>query len=129
MYFDINKKSVMQWHTHRWIVITARNRGCGKVMFSQARVKNSVQREGGWLPSMHHWSHEQAVCIQLGSASREICPTLPDADPPRYYRIQSTNEQYASYWNAFLLRLVVAKEIHVNIFRDLLFWFGDISFV
>ena len=63
---------------------------------------------------MHHWSHEQAVCIQLGSASRKVYPTLLDADLSRYYRIQSTSEQYVSYWNAFLLRLVVAKAIHVT---------------
>ena len=34
----------------------------GKVMFSQV----FVCPQGGWLPSIHHWSHDKGVCIQVG---------------------------------------------------------------
>ena len=74
----------------------------GKVIFSQASVILSMLEEG-WLPSMHHRSHNQGVlhpvvvCIWRGWA---------DLPPPTrymgYYRIRSTNGRYASYWNAFL---------------------------
>ena len=36
-------------------------------MFSQACVISSVQGEvESWLPSMHHRSHDQGVCIRGG---------------------------------------------------------------
>ena len=51
-------------------MFTVRKRSCGKVMFSQARVKNSVYGGGGVYPSMH-WG---------------MCQTPPRADtpPPRH---------------------------------------------
>ena len=38
------------WGDVRQPIITVRKRSCGKVMFSQACVKNSVHREGGSVP-------------------------------------------------------------------------------
>ena len=55
-------------------------RSCGKVMFSQACVKNSVHRGEGVCPS---------ACWD----------TLPGQTPPGGH----CSERYASYWNAFLL--------------------------
>ena len=54
-------------------IITARNSSCGKVMFSQARVKNSVH--GGCTPPGRH-------------------------PPPRDGHCSG---RYTSYWNAFLV--------------------------
>ena len=68
--------------------------------------------EGGWLPSMHHRSHDQGsvfrggVCLQ-GSSYRGQGLDRP---PPRlmghmvYYGIRSTRGRYASYWNAFFFK-------------------------
>ena len=44
----------------------------GKVMFSQACVITSVHGGGSWLSSIHHRSHDWGVCIQVGSASRQV---------------------------------------------------------
>ena len=71
----------------------------------------------GWLPSIHHWSHDWGVCIQGegfyagGSASSGWA----DLSPSRYmgyYCIQSTSRRYTSYWNAFLLPLASANQLH-----------------
>ena len=73
-----------------YLFISARNSSCGKVMFSQACVNNSVH--GG-------------VCHRNAGIH-----TPPDRHPPRqthphpqHYGIRSTSGRYASYWNAFLL--------------------------
>ena len=67
---------------------------------------------GVWLPSMHHKSHEQWVCIQgeigsasrgKGSTSRGVCIQRGSASggwvdypPPRNWE----SGRYASHWNA-----------------------------
>ena len=33
-------------------------------MFLHLSVSHSVHQLGGGLPSIHHWSHDQGVCIQ-----------------------------------------------------------------
>ena len=62
-------------------------RSCGKVMFSQACVKDSVHR-GGVYPSMH-WA----------SPPGQTPPWADTAPPPDGH----CSRQYASYWNALLL--------------------------
>ena len=60
-------------------------RSCGKVMFSQACVKNSVHKGGGLCPSMHHRSHDQrgGLCLgRGGSLSRPVRETPLDRYPP-----------------------------------------------
>ena len=43
-------------------------RSCGKVMFSQACVKNSLHWAGSICASMHHRSHDQGISVQGGGA-------------------------------------------------------------
>ena len=50
---------------------------------------------GGWLPSMHHRSHDQGDLHPDAPPSPEIHGILRD---------RSTSERYASYWNAFLYK-------------------------
>ena len=57
------------------VLITPANEVWGKVMFLHLCViLFPVGR--GWLPSMHHGSHDQhpgGVCFQAGSGSRGVC--------------------------------------------------------
>ena len=65
------------------MLLLAANEVWGKVMFLHLCV--ILLRGGGWLPSMHHRSHEQwgmhpevvciqgAFCLQGGSASGGVC--------------------------------------------------------
>ena len=82
---------------------TARNSSCGKVLFSQACVKNSVHGEGG-MCGMH--------------TPRHACP--PQAWPPGntrgYYEMRSMSGRYESYWNAFLF--VFADSFMLQIVQD-----------
>ena len=53
------------------LLLPPANEVWGKIMFLLLSVI-LFTRVGGWLPSMHHRSHDQGVCIQAGgSASRE----------------------------------------------------------
>ena len=52
---------------------------------------------GGWLPSMHHRSHDWGVLHPGGSASGGGL-----GSPPKHYRIWSISGRYACYLNAFL---------------------------
>ena len=82
-------------------MFTARNSSCGKVMFSEAYVKNSFHGKGEEVSA-------QEGFLPGGSASRrEVCLRggllWGGRPPPDHYGIRSTSERYASYWNAFLL--------------------------
>ena len=85
-------------------------------------VCHPVHGEGGWIPSMHHRSHDHgAPPPRGGSASgrgRGVCihGGLPPggsssrgwADyplPPEQYGIRSTSGRCASFWNAFLFTI------------------------
>ena len=73
------------------MLITVRNSSCGKVMFSQACVKNSVHSGRGhiWQGGMHHRGHAwqgrmhgrehtwQGACMatEMASAADSIHPT------------------------------------------------------
>ena len=78
----------------RYAIITAHNSSCGKVMFSQACVKNSVHMAG----------HACHTCPQACTPPR-ACML-----PIRYYEMWSMSRRYASYWNAFLFdNLTITK--------------------
>ena len=76
---------------------------------------------GGWLPSMHHWSHDQGVCIRRicihpGQGLHEVCiqgvgvciqgvsasKERGVGKPPPILRDTVNERRYASYWNALL---------------------------
>ena len=85
-------------NTYELLVITVRNSSCGKAMFSQAYVKNSV-RGGGVHPSRQ---------TPLPAADTEQTPP-PGRHPsgqttPPPHQDGNCSRWYASYWNAFLLR-------------------------
>ena len=92
----------------RFTIITACNSSCGKVMFSQVCVKNSVHRWGrmylpsGCLPDgrMSAWGRgclPRVFCLGGGQTR------------PKYCGIRSTIGRYASYWNAFLFKIMSQK--------------------
>ena len=101
-------------------MITVRKRSCGKVMFSQACVKNSVHRGKVWqtppfgrhlpwqtpLPGRHTpWQTPIPGRHPLGRHPPGYTP--PWADPlalgkPPPHPDGHCSERYASYWNAFL---------------------------
>ena len=72
-------------------VVTIRNNSCGKVLFSQARAKNSVHRGRYTLPPGR--------------------PTPPGRHPPDGH----CGGRYASHWNAFLLFNVNIKLVSLGI--------------
>ena len=57
-------------------MITALKRSLeqGNIFSSVCHLLSTERRGGGrgWVPSMHHRSHDQGVCIQGGSASRGV---------------------------------------------------------
>ena len=85
-------------------------RNWGKVIFSEACVKNSVQRGGG---CDRGGVHGRGACVAGGcalqgghpwqGASMAVGACMAGGHCGRYYEIQSMSGQYASYWNAFLL--------------------------
>ena len=116
------------WHIHEFysnIGFLPPATVVAKVMFSQACVIPSVHwGGGGWLPSVHHWSHAEG-----GSASRvgglhpmgrgSVCRRghpgggmhpwgvcIGQTPPSGYCGIWSTSSRYASYWNTFLFRYI-----------------------
>ena len=66
-------------------IFTIRKRSCGKEMFSQACVKNSVHGVGG--------------CIPQADTPNPLADTSWQTTPPRDGHCGG---RYASYWNAFL---------------------------
>ena len=77
----------------RFLVYIYRPLRCGKVIFSQACVKNSVHRNGGVSASVHAGIHTPPTPRQ----------TPPEADtPPPPTAEGYCCGRYASYWNAFL---------------------------
>ena len=86
----------VQWSFLRILpkVIIVRNSSCGKVMFSQACVKNSVHRGGGVHPLGRH--------------------PLADTDTPPPSLDGHCSGRYASYLNAFLYYLKMSLSLCVN---------------
>ena len=108
-------------------IVTVRKRSCGKVMFSQACVKNSVHN-GGVYPSMHWGRHPLAdtphppagtppsrYTLLAGTPLGRYIPLagtplgqvhpLEQVHPPGRYALSNDSHcsgRYASYWNAFL---------------------------
>ena len=100
-------------------VVTIHKRSCGKVMFSQACVKNSVRRGRG---GVHPPLGSLPKCMLGYTPPRNQRKTPPGADTPREHthptgadtprrrhplrsacwEIRATSGWYASYWNAFL---------------------------
>ena len=83
-------------------LITVRIRSCGKVMFSQACVKNSVHKgggvqAGGCCPGPGLGRGVQAQAQAQGGCT----PACTEADTPPADGYCCG--RYASYWNAFLL--------------------------
>ena len=91
------------------LVLPPANEVRDKVMSSQACVIH-----GDWLPSMHHKSHDQEVYIQGIHIQVGVGQSHPLQGHIGYYWMWSTSEQYASYFNAFLLRLISSTyKIHL----------------
>ena len=95
------------------IVITVRNSRCGKVMFLQACVKNSVHRVGDVCVWVGAWCTPptETPLRQTPPPSYRQTPPLADTHPlqadtllqaPPYQRDSHCSGWYASYWNAFL---------------------------
>ena len=79
---------VMVSFTYTCPIFTVRNSSCGKLMLSQACVKNSVHKGGlhpprQTPPSRHPW-----------------IDTIPPGRHPSSHRNGHCSGQYASYWNA-----------------------------
>ena len=86
--------------------ITARKRSLGQGnVFTP--VYHSVHR-GGWLPSMHHRSHDRGEEGQppRGSPFRGVCIQGGWADSPHGI-LWDTSGRYASYWNALLFNFSI----------------------
>ena len=96
---------------------TARKSSYGKIMFSQACVKNSVHKEGHVrgthsLPARARksWAHTHApwTCVHAPwshmHAPRHAHTPWACMPPSGYYEMRSMSRRYASYWNAFLLK-------------------------
>ena len=113
-------------------------RSCGKVMFSEARVKNSVHSGGvGVYTSMHFGRHPPAQCMlgytrpgQTPHGQTSPWQTPPWADTPSLGRdpLADTSPgqtprplppsshcsgRYASYWNASLYFTITALSLVV----------------
>ena len=83
-------------------------RSCGKVIFSQACVKNSVNRGWGVSASVHGGIHPPPGQTPPGQTP----PSLgrpPWADTPRADTLPDghCSGRYVSYWNAFLLKFYI----------------------
>ena len=117
-----------------WKIFTVRNSSCGKVMFSQTCVKNSVHGEGGCLPKgMLGYTHPPRADTPsrqtpLGQTppSRWTPPLSrpPGRHPPALWdaRIRSTSGRYASYWNAFLFYILLHLLLNLyNLHIDIIF--------
>ena len=86
-------------------IFTVRKRSCGKVMFSQACVKNSVHGGGVSHDALGQTPPPPARCM-LGY-------THPWADIPRAHTPPPDghcNGRYASYWNTFLF--IIFSEVN-----------------
>ena len=87
------------------VILTVRNSSCGKVMFSQACVKNSVHRGGINPPRLTPPRHTHNPHPTMGRPpSQTHTPLgrhLPWADSPLDGHC---SRRYTSYWNAFLLQ-------------------------
>ena len=115
-------------HNTRMSLLSPTSKVWGKVMFSEACVKNSVHRGGGQLQCMlgyHPSPWEQTLLDQVPPPTRHTPPdqTSPRPDTPPWtrhspdkapldqapswcsacWKIWSTSGWYASYWNAILL--------------------------
>ena len=81
----------------RWTAVTARNSSCGKVMFSQACVKNSVHRGGGMRGRGVHGRGSYMVggmrCRGRAWQGERTC-----------MRDSHWSGRYAAYWNVFLFQ-------------------------
>ena len=58
------KRKSMIFYNGFIVIFTARKRSFGQGNIFTSVVIPSVNGGGGWLPSMHHRSHDQGVCIQ-----------------------------------------------------------------
>ena len=104
------------------LLVTACNSSCGKVMFSQACVKNSVHGGRGCLPLVrgdaHPLGRHSPGRHPLGRHPPGRHPHLgrhpPGQTPSEHYGIWSTSGRYASYWNVFLLSLLWEGSLTIN---------------
>ena len=115
------KNGLQSWGRN---VITAGNEVWGKVIFSVACVKNSVQRGGGGIPACLAGGIPACLAgLQEGGSPGPhpggspgphleggwCIPACTEADPCPADRYCCT--RYASYWNAFLL-WYAAESLH-----------------
>ena len=102
---QICKNSNDLLHRH---CITVRKRSCGKVMFSQACVKNSVHKRR-WCTL--HWADTPLGRNPPGQTPLGRHPPWAEPPPPRQTDpLPSPADGYcsgrsASYWNAFLFTM------------------------
>ena len=81
----------------------------GKVIFSETCVKNSV--DGGGLP--------QCMLGYPPGSRHPLSRQPPGAGTPPHrsracWEIRSTSGRYASYWNAFLFKIIFLAKSHVG---------------
>ena len=106
------KNRVVSQESQRFRTFTVRKRSCGKVMFSQACVKNSVRGGGGVHPPGQTPSGRPPspyadtllpgqVDTPLGRHPSWAGRHPPEQTPPPADGCCSG--RYASYWNAFLV--------------------------
>ena len=112
-------------------LVTAR-RSCGKVMFSQAYVKNSVHMghachvppatHGQHHPRPHSVMHTPLPHLPTAMHT-SLLPCTPPAThaPHEYFEMRSMSRQYASYLNAFLFifNLFISRFWRVKSLRPL----------
>ena len=83
------------WYTTEMLIVIVCNISCGKVMFSQVCVKNSVHREG-----MHG---RGGLCVVKGGMCGKGGACMAKGEGiVRGRRDGLCSGRYASYWNAFL---------------------------
>ena len=91
------------------LLITNRNCSCGKVMFSQACVTNSVHGEGVCIPA----TTGQGVCVSQHALGRECGRHPLDRHLPLDGHCSG---RYASYCNAFLFYLCKFEWVSMVVF-------------
>ena len=96
--------------------ITVHKRSCGKVMLSEACMKNSVHRRGQ-IPDTSHppgrhpsWQDTPTGQTPPGQADTPLGRHPPQARHPQADSYCSG--RYASYWNAFLFISLKSRNSH-----------------
>ena len=125
------RKQCSQWQPYGILpLLPPTNKVWGKVIFSEACVKNSVHRGAcmargvcGWGACMPSGVCGQGACMAGGHVCLGACgqggachAQPPQPDTMRYG--WSMSERYASYWNAFLFH-IISQNLLLNSFHHM----------